>query len=88
MPNGQGNGSISFVVDDLGAWLLGKLADAGSKKLIEFLLGDEQERALHQACQAALAVTAGELRAGDAAAADRVAMTIGEVFQGAREGTL
>lgn len=72
---------MPFVVDDLGTWLIGKLADAGSKKLFDFVLGTEQERALHRACQAALACTAGELRPGDAAAADEVATVIGEVFK-------
>ena len=38
-----------FVADDLGAWLVGLLADAGRKKLITVVLGSEQERALRQA---------------------------------------
>ena len=45
------------------------------------MLGDEQVRALHQACRAALTATAAELRPGDAAAADEVAMVVGEVFK-------
>ena len=71
---------MAFVVDDLGAWLVGLLADAGRRKLVTFVLGDEQVRALHQACRAALTATAAELRPGDAAAADEVAMVVGEVF--------
>jgi hypothetical protein len=71
-----------FVVDDLGARLVSLLADAGRRKLVAFALGDEQVRALlHQACRAALTVTAAELRPGDAAAADEVAMVVGEVFK-------
>jgi hypothetical protein len=72
---------VAFVVDDLGAWLVGLLADAGRRKLVAFVLGDEQVRALHQACRAALTAMAAELRPGDAAAADEVAMVVGEVFK-------
>jgi len=78
---GLDNGGVAFVADDLGAWLVGVLADAGRRKLVAFVLGDEQVRALHQACRAALAATAAELRPGDAAAADEVAMVVGEVFK-------
>jgi hypothetical protein len=63
------NGGVALVADDLGAWLIGLL--------VSFVLGDEQERALHRACQAALTATAAELRPGDAAAADEVAMVVG-----------
>ena len=78
---GLDNGGVAFVADDLGAWLVGLLADAGRRKLVAFVLGDEQVRALHQACRAALAATAAELRPGDAAAADEIAMVVGEVFK-------
>ena len=78
---GLDNGGVAFVADDLGAWLVGLLADAGRRKLVALVLGDEQVRALHQACRAALAATAAELRPGDAAAADEVAMVVGEVFK-------
>jgi hypothetical protein len=40
--------------DDLAAWLIGLLADASRRKMIAFVLGDEQERARRQACIAAL----------------------------------
>jgi hypothetical protein len=72
---------VAFVADDLGAWLVSLLADAGRKKLATFVLGDEQVRALRGACRAALTATAAELRPGDAAAADEVAMVLGEVFK-------
>lgn len=52
---------VAFVVDDLGAWLVGLLADAGRRKLVAVVLGDEQRRALHQACRAALTATAADL---------------------------
>ena len=41
-----------FVVDDLAAWLVGLLADAGRKKLTTLVLGGAQERALQQAADA------------------------------------
>jgi hypothetical protein len=71
---------MAFVVDDLAAWLIGVLADAGRRNLLAFVLGDEQERALRQACMAALTATANDLRPGDAAGAEQVAMVIGQVF--------
>jgi hypothetical protein len=79
-PDRRDNGDVVFVADDLTAWLIGMLADAGRRKLLAFVLGDEQERALRQACGAALTATADDLRPGDAAGADEVAMVIGEVF--------
>jgi hypothetical protein len=33
---------VVFVADDLGAWLVGLLADAGRKKLTTWVLGSEQ----------------------------------------------
>jgi len=40
-----------FVANDLTAWLVGLLADAGRKKLVVFVLGTEQDRALRRASQ-------------------------------------
>ena len=40
---------MPWVADDLGAWLVGLLADAGRKKLTTLILGTEQERALRLA---------------------------------------
>jgi hypothetical protein len=54
-----------FVVDDLGAWLVALLADAGRKRLITVVLGSDQERALQQAAAAAITAAAGELSQGD-----------------------
>jgi len=71
---------VPFAADDLGAWLVGLLADAGRRKLVAFVLGDEQERALHGACQAALTATAADLCTGNAADAEQFAMVVGEVF--------
>lgn len=78
--NGPHNGCVVFAADYLASWLVGMLADAGRRKLATFVLGDKQERALHQACQAALNATAAELRPDDAAAREEIAMVVGEVF--------
>jgi hypothetical protein len=45
---------VVFVADDLGAWLVGLLADAGRKKLTALVLGGDQERALRKAAVAAV----------------------------------
>ena len=50
-----------FVADDLGAWLVGLLADAGRKKLTALVLGSDQQRALRSAATAAARRTAEEL---------------------------
>ena len=47
--------------DDLGAWLVGWLADAGSRKLIALVLGSDQERALRKAAAGAVQDTAAEM---------------------------
>jgi hypothetical protein len=49
---------VVFVADDLGAWLVGLIAEAGRKKLTTWVLGTDQERALRQAATAAIQVTA------------------------------
>ena len=69
-----------FVADDLGAWLIFILAEAGRKKLTALVLGDDQERALRSAATAAVEHTASELRPGDAAQAEHVALVISQVF--------
>ena len=70
-----------FVVDDLAAWLVGLLADAGRKKLTTLVLGDAQERALQQAAIAAVQDTADELSPSDGQRAGQIAMVISEVFR-------
>ena len=70
-----------FVVDDLAAWLVGLLADAGRKKLTTLVLGDAQERALRQAAIAAVQDTADELSPSDVQRAGQIAMVIREVFR-------
>ena len=70
---------MPFVADDLGAWLVGLLADAGLKKLTTFVLGSDQERALRSAATAAVRLTAAELRP-DGEQAEELAMVVSQVF--------
>jgi hypothetical protein len=73
-------GIVVFIADDLGAWLVGLVADAGRRRVTDWVLGSEQERALRQAVTAALQGTAAELRPGSSEAAEYLAMAISEVF--------
>ena len=73
---------MPFVADDLAAWLIGLLADAGRKKLTTWGLGTEQERALRQAASAAVGLAAGELRPEGGARAEELEMVISQVFSG------
>jgi hypothetical protein len=65
-----------FVVDDLGAWLVGLLADAILKKLTALVLGSDQERALCQAAKAAIARTAEQFAPSDGEQAQQVATVV------------
>ena len=56
---------VSFVADDLAAWLVSLLADTGRKRLAAWVLGDEQERALRQTATAAVQNAVGDLCAED-----------------------
>jgi uncharacterized protein YidB (DUF937 family) len=69
-----------LVVDDLVGWLIGRLADAGYKKLTTLVRGSEQERALKQAVTAAVQATAGEISPSDKEQADRLAERISGAF--------
>jgi hypothetical protein len=70
---------VVFVADDLGAWLVGLLADAGRKKLTMLVLGSDQERALRGAAAAAVQNTAAETSRSDEQA-EQFAIVISEVF--------
>lgn len=70
-----------FVADDLGAWLVGLLADGVRRKLTTLVLGDELDRALRTAATAAIGITADELCPDDHGQAEQVAMVINEVFR-------
>jgi fructose/tagatose bisphosphate aldolase len=69
-----------FVADDLGAWLVAVLAEAGRRRLAALVLGSEQERALRQVATSAVQLTAQELRPDDRTQADGLALIIGQVF--------
>ena len=79
-PLGWHTDNVVFVADDLGAWLIGLLADAGRKKLTTFVFGTDQERALRSAAKAAVRLTAAELCPGNAKEAEELAMVISQVF--------
>jgi len=72
---------VVFVADALGGWLVGQLADAGRKKLTELVLGNEQERALRRAADAAVWATAEEMSPSSGEEAGQVAMVISEIFR-------
>ena len=72
---------VVFVADDLAAWLVGLLADAGRKKLTTLVLGSDQERALRQAATAAVQATADEMSPSGGERAGQLAMVISEVFR-------
>ena len=73
---------MAFVVDDLVAWLVGLLADAGRKKLTALVLGSDQERALDRAATAAIQRTVTQLAPSDVERAEQLAMVVSEVFRG------
>lgn len=77
-----------FVADDLSAWLVSLLADAGRKKLTALVLGNEQQRALGQAATSAVLATVAELDPSDGDRVNELAMVINEVFQAPDLGPL
>ena len=81
MPQEGKTVGVVFVADDLAAWLVGVLADAGRRKLTKLLLGSEQERALRQAAAAATESTAMELDPSGGGQAGQLAMVVSEVFR-------
>jgi tetratricopeptide (TPR) repeat protein len=70
---------VVFVADDLTAWLVSLLADAGRKKLVAFVLGTEQDRALRRAATVAVERTAQDL-CHDEDQTQQLALVIGQVF--------
>ena len=72
---------VVFIVDDLGAWLVGLLADAGLKKLTTLMLGSEQDRALRRAASEAVQQTVDELVPAGGKQADRLALAIRNSFR-------
>ena len=57
---GWETGGVVFVADDLGAWLVGLLAEAGRRRLTTLVVGSDQQRALRQAATAAVGLTSAE----------------------------
>jgi hypothetical protein len=60
-----------FVADDLAAWLIGVLADAGRRRLLSLVLGSDQKRALRPAAAEASQLTAREVCLGNDQQAER-----------------
>jgi hypothetical protein len=53
---------MTFIADALGGWLIGQVAAAARKRLGDWLLRTEQERALRKAATAAIQATAKQFR--------------------------
>lgn len=77
---GWQDSDMPFVADDLGAWLVGLLADTGRRKLTTLILGTDQERALRQAATAAVLLMVEELRPEGGERAEDLAMVVSQVF--------
>jgi tetratricopeptide (TPR) repeat protein len=69
-----------FVADDLAAWLVGALADAGLKRLSTLLRGSDQERALREAATAAVQLTAKELYPDGGERAEKLTRSVNRAF--------
>jgi len=78
--------AVAFVVDDLLGWLIGRLADAGYRKLTTLVLGSPEERALKEAVTAAVQATVGEIDPSDGEEAERVAERRAACPPGLRNG--
>ena len=72
---------MAVVVDDLLAWLVGLLGEAGRRGLVRLVLGSDLERALLTVMDAAVTGTAAELRPRDDLAAEHLAAVIAQVAQ-------
>jgi hypothetical protein len=72
---------VAFAADDLAAWLIGLLADAGRRKLTGLVLGSDLERALSSAATEAVWRTAEEVCPGNHQKAADVALVVGQVFR-------
>ena len=85
----RGGGTADvFVVDDLVAWLIGRLADAGYQKLTTLVRGSPQERALKQAVKSAVQATADEIGPIDNEEAGQLAQLISGAFSKPLPATL
>jgi tetratricopeptide (TPR) repeat protein len=77
---------MAFGADDVGAWLVAVLGDAGRRRVTELVLGSEQERALARAARVAVQAMAREACDGDEGRAGDLARVVGEVFAAAVPG--
>jgi hypothetical protein len=71
---------VEFVTGVFATWLLEQLADGSRKRLVTFLAGDEQERALRMAAATAIQLTAEAFCPGDGPQAEHLGMVIEQVF--------
>src|SRR5689334_512879 len=76
---GWGDG-MAFIADDLTAWLIGWLADAGRKRLVSLTMGTAQERALERIASSAIRQTVRDFKPEGGQAAEQLAMTVSQVF--------
>jgi tetratricopeptide (TPR) repeat protein len=77
---GRSSGDNHRVVFDPAAWLIGLLADAGRRKLTDWVLGTDQARALRSVAAAAVRLTAKELCPDDDEQAEHMTLVISQVF--------
>ena len=78
---------MAFAADDLAAWLVGALADAGRRRLTTWVIGTDQERALRQAATAAVQLTVQELRPQGGERAEELARVISPGLRSACTGS-
>lgn len=76
--------AMAFIADDLCAWLVGMLADASRKKLVDLVMGSELERALAAVVTTAVEVTCRELCPDQAERAEHLALALNEQFSDLR----
>jgi Tetratricopeptide repeat len=72
---------IVFVVDDLGGWLVGLVADAAAKRLVTLVFGSDLDRALRKAANDCVEQTLDELDLAGDEQAERLAKSIGKAFK-------
>jgi hypothetical protein len=71
---------MEFVVGAFATWLVEQVADASRKRLVALLAGDEYERALRKAADAAIQLTANALYPGNGTRAEFLGRVIDHVF--------
>lgn len=74
------NTGMTFIADDLAAWLFGLLADEARRRVAALVLGSDLQRALRAAATAAVQRTARELQPGSDDQAEALALVVNHVF--------